>query len=134
MHDSLWKTCLSRLEHELSEQQLNTWIRPLQALEDSNRVRLLAPNRFVLDWVREHHLARIREIMDQVQGAGGLQLDLDIGSGSVNPAPAKSKSAKGAARGKTSKKVATIVAGNFTATAWSANTRSSPSSRENPIS
>ena len=32
MDDTLWKLCLARLEHELSEQQLNTWVRPLQAI------------------------------------------------------------------------------------------------------
>lgn len=108
MHDSLWKTCLSRLEHELSEQQLNTWIRPLQALEDSTQVRLLAPNRFVLDWVRDHHLARIREIMSQIDGAGDLQLVLDIGTGAASPSRSQAKAATSIKRQKDAPKRSSV--------------------------
>ncbi|TNF99679.1 MAG: chromosomal replication initiator protein DnaA, partial [Gammaproteobacteria bacterium] len=59
----MWGKCLSRLESELPEQQFNTWIRPLHAIEESNQIRLLAPNRFVLDWVKEHFLIRIQQIL-----------------------------------------------------------------------
>ena len=63
MSESLWKSCLRSLEREIPEQQLNTWIRPLQAEEDSECLRLYAPNRFVLDWVREHFADRIRDLL-----------------------------------------------------------------------
>ncbi|HET8700367.1 MAG TPA: chromosomal replication initiator protein DnaA [Nitrococcus sp.] len=86
MADSLWQGCLRRLEREVSDQQLNTWIRPLQAQENGNQLRLFAPNRFVLDWVREHFADRIQELL-----AGQCpdsdcppQLRLEIGT---NPAP-----------------------------------------------
>ena len=46
---ALWNKCLKLLEQELSDQQLNTWIRPLQVIEDADTLRLLAPNRVVLD-------------------------------------------------------------------------------------
>lgn len=59
---SLWQRCLAQLETELPEQQFNTWIRPLQAVEDGRVLRLLAPNRFVVDWVNEHVAARIAEL------------------------------------------------------------------------
>jgi chromosomal replication initiator protein len=48
------------LESELSEQQLNTWIRCLQPVEEGGMVKLLAPNRFVVDWVQAHCLEQIR--------------------------------------------------------------------------
>ncbi|MCG7934880.1 MAG: chromosomal replication initiator protein DnaA, partial [Candidatus Thiodiazotropha taylori] len=48
----LWHRCTEHLEQVLSPQQYNTWIRPLQIIEDDKLLRLLAPNRFVLDWVR----------------------------------------------------------------------------------
>src|SRR6185436_9269153 len=57
-----WASCLSRLEKELPAQQFNTWIRPLKLDADaapSGELRLLAPNRFVLQWVKERFLARI---------------------------------------------------------------------------
>ena len=57
---SLWNQCVRTLEADLSEQQFNTWIRPLQPVEDGTLVRLLAPNRFVVDWVKGHCLEKIR--------------------------------------------------------------------------
>ena len=57
-----WQKCLDRLEGELSAQQFNTWIRPLQVIEDEHTMRLLAPNRFVLDWVNNRFLERINKI------------------------------------------------------------------------
>ncbi|HEX6997015.1 MAG TPA: chromosomal replication initiator protein DnaA [Gammaproteobacteria bacterium] len=59
-YPSLWAQCARSLEARLSEQQFNTWIRPLQAVEDGERLRLLAPNRFVVDWVQTHCLDDIR--------------------------------------------------------------------------
>ena len=58
----LWSRCVRVLQAELPEQQFNTWIRPLQAMEEGTGLRLLAPNRFVVDWLKEHHLERIVEI------------------------------------------------------------------------
>jgi len=55
-----------RLEEELSSQQFNTWIRPLQVMEDSHQLRLLAPNRFVLDWVNTRLLERIESILQEI--------------------------------------------------------------------
>jgi chromosomal replication initiator protein len=76
----LWKTCLESLEQELSEQQLNTWIRPLQALEDDDELRLLAPNRFVLDWVKEHHLKHIQQALKRDHPERTILIQLEIGS------------------------------------------------------
>jgi hypothetical protein len=38
---TLWNHCLRRLEAELPEQQFNTWIRPLQAVEEREVLDLL---------------------------------------------------------------------------------------------
>src|SRR3989442_14215583 len=57
-----WASCLSRFEKELPAQQFNTWIRPLKLDAEaapSGELRLLAPNRFVLQWVKERFLPRI---------------------------------------------------------------------------
>ncbi|MGD8430529.1 MAG: chromosomal replication initiator protein DnaA [Ectothiorhodospiraceae bacterium] len=80
MPDSLWKSCLRRLEREIPDQQLNTWIRPLQAEEDDERLRLFAPNRFVLDWVREHFSERIQELLASQRPERPPQLHLEIGT------------------------------------------------------
>ncbi|MEK7734363.1 MAG: chromosomal replication initiator protein DnaA, partial [Pseudomonadota bacterium] len=73
-----WKICLGRLEEELPAQQFNTWIRPLQARPESGVLRLLAPNRFVVDWVRERYLTRMTELVDQ--HAPGMAVSLEVGT------------------------------------------------------
>lgn len=77
---SVWKTCLERLAGELPPDQFNTWIRPLHAVEDQNGLRLLAPNRFVLDWVSEKYLQRIDELLRSQEPNGNLALSLEVGS------------------------------------------------------
>jgi chromosomal replication initiator protein len=60
---TLWNHCIRELKAELPEQQFNTWIRPLQAIEGPDTLRLLAPNRFVVDWLNEHHIERILQLL-----------------------------------------------------------------------
>ena len=79
MTNILWKTCVSKLESELSEQQLNTWIRPLHAIEENGSLTLLAPNRFVLDWVHDNFLTRIDELVGASNDATRPVM-LEIGS------------------------------------------------------
>ena len=60
-----WPSCLTRFEKELPAQQFNTWIRPLkmdEQLAPSGELRLLAPNRFVLQWVKERFVPRIEAL------------------------------------------------------------------------
>lgn len=80
MQGSLWHRCLRQLEAELPEQQFNTWIRPLQAVEDGRVLRLLAPNRFVVDWVNENVAGRISELVDAVGTEPGPSIVLEVGS------------------------------------------------------
>ncbi|MEW6353451.1 MAG: chromosomal replication initiator protein DnaA [Pseudomonadota bacterium] len=76
----LWKRCLDRLEGELSSQQFNTWIRPLQVVEDDSSLRLLAPNRFVLDWVNEHFLKQIAELVSHLGNGHVPRIVLEVGA------------------------------------------------------
>jgi chromosomal replication initiator protein len=77
---SLWQKCLVRLESELPEQQFNTWIRPLHAIETPDSLRLLAPNQFVLDWVSKHHFETISRTLHDIDPDTDTQVLLDIGS------------------------------------------------------
>jgi chromosomal replication initiator protein len=82
-----WQRCLDRLASELSIQQFNTWIRPLQAIEDESSLRLLAPNRFVLDWVNTRFLERIHQIIADESGEiRSQQIRLEIGSSAAETA------------------------------------------------
>ncbi|MBE0434727.1 MAG: chromosomal replication initiator protein DnaA [Methylomicrobium sp.] len=83
---ALWNNCLAKLENEISSSEFSTWIRPLQAIETDGQLKLLAPNRFVLDWVKEHHFAKLEEAIQQFSN-GSLSLQLDIGSKKAIPAP-----------------------------------------------
>ncbi len=59
-----WESCLLRFEQELPAQQFNTWIKPLRLEgEDAPEegLRLLAPNSFILKWVRDRYLTRIED-------------------------------------------------------------------------
>jgi chromosomal replication initiator protein len=85
---SLWHRCLRQLETEVPEQQFNTWVRPLQAIEDGSTLRLLAPNRFVVDWVQQHLLGRLRELMVSHAAGEPPTVLLEIGSrAEVAPPP-----------------------------------------------
>ncbi|HET6726276.1 MAG TPA: chromosomal replication initiator protein DnaA, partial [Gammaproteobacteria bacterium] len=75
---------------ELSEQELNTWIRPLQARPEPGELQLLAPNRYVRDWVRDHFLQRIVELVRSLEPAGKWVVNLKVGD--TAPAAVESRS------------------------------------------
>jgi chromosomal replication initiator protein len=77
---SLWNHCLRRLEAELPEQHFNTWIRPLQAIEDIGQLRLLAPNRYVVDWVNQNCASRIGELVEELVPSPTPQVIVEIGT------------------------------------------------------
>ncbi len=64
-----WQKCIQALRGEISQGQFNTWIRPLRAeLEPSGKLLWVkAPNRFILDWVSSRFMARIRELMLEIE-------------------------------------------------------------------
>jgi chromosomal replication initiator protein len=76
---NLWDACLRRLEQEIPAQQFNTWIRPLapEAGDASDTLVLTAPNRFILELVRERFAARIERLAAETSGRPlGLRLVL----------------------------------------------------------
>lgn len=72
---------MDHLEHELTEQELNTWIRPLHAQEDAHTLRLLAPNRFVMDWVKDRFLPRISNLARELAEDRERRVLLEVGTG-----------------------------------------------------
>src|ERR1700687_1354905 len=59
---AFWQSCLESFQRELTQQQFNTWIRPLRLELAGEGWRLIAPNRFVLQWVKERFAGRIEEL------------------------------------------------------------------------
>ena len=81
--NKLWQQCSARLEAELSEQEINTWIRPLQAVNGERELLLLVPNRFVLDWVKENYINRIRALVSELTGDPGYGVNIAIGAETI---------------------------------------------------
>ena len=63
--EEFWQSCLSQLEQELPPQQVNAWIRPLIPVgydAAAGSLRMTAPNRFKLDWVKRNFSTRLEEL------------------------------------------------------------------------
>jgi len=80
----IWQHCLGHLQAELPAQQFNTWIKPLQidSLSADQTVRLIAPNRFVKDWVVDKFLDRINELASE---AGHESSPVEVGVNAITP-------------------------------------------------
>ena len=89
MSVDVWQKCLGFLQEEYPAQQFNTWLRPLQAESADNSLVLLAPNRFVVDWVKKHFLERIVELVSQLSAESIKLVSIEIGTKAVEPAPVK---------------------------------------------
>ncbi|MGE4356232.1 chromosomal replication initiator protein DnaA [Halothiobacillus sp.] len=77
----LWQQCIDRLSQDLPVQQINMWIRPLQAeLKTENHLILWAPNRFVMDMVAQQYKSKILEQAQILLERPDLQLGLQVGS------------------------------------------------------
>jgi len=81
----LWEKCLSHLEGELSAQQLNTWLRPLQAIESIDSLRLLAPNPYVQAWVQEQLETKITQLVGALSHGKISSIIVEVGSNQIAP-------------------------------------------------
>jgi chromosomal replication initiator protein len=138
---SIWQQCISSLEAEISEQQLNTWILPLQAEQELGVLKLLAPNRFVMDWVRKHFLSRINELVSSLDDSKSISVNLSIGSQTrpINPTKSEDNNKAVKKRSKSSfsdsQRFTNFVEGksNQLARAASIQISSTPGSDYNPL-
>lgn len=81
--DQFWPLCLARLEAELSSQQFNTWIKPLAAEATEEGIALLAPNRFIMQFIKDRFLGRIEEIAVELMGE--VPVELRLGAPAARP-------------------------------------------------
>jgi len=81
--EKTWLRCVEFLQDELPAQQFNTWIRPLAASGEDGQLRLLAPNRFIRDWVSDKFLSRIQELALEFSPGRSIEVLLDVGTGPV---------------------------------------------------
>ncbi|MDF7670484.1 chromosomal replication initiator protein DnaA [Orbaceae bacterium ESL0721] len=77
---SIWQRCLTQLQEELPATEFNLWIRPLQAEIIDNQLYIYAPNRFVLDWVKNKYLSNISQLLNTFCNNDAPKLYLEVGS------------------------------------------------------
>jgi len=83
---AFWQSCLDVFRAELTPQQFNTWIRPLAVARDDAGYRVLAPNRFVLQWVKERFAPRIEQLAEAAEGHA-IAISLGVAAPSAEPPP-----------------------------------------------
>ena len=59
----LWNKCSERLENTLSQEDFNTWIRPLKANIDKDTIEIVAPNDFILEYIEKNYSQEIKKIL-----------------------------------------------------------------------
>ncbi len=84
MTSPLWSKALQNLESELNDQQFHTWIRPLQAVEEDNTIRLLAPSSFILDWVEKKLVDKIQQAVREAAPLNTPEIKFEIGDYAMN--------------------------------------------------
>src|SRR5512145_3401499 len=85
--DAFWTLCLQHFEHSLPQQQFRTWIQPLRPRRNGQMLILEAPNRFVLQWVKDRFLPVIEQLARDHQDGSGIHLELAQRSGAGREAP-----------------------------------------------
>ena len=80
MSVSVWQRCLDRLQTNLTPQEFNTWVRPLQAVEKSGTLYLFTPNSFVRDWVDEHLFDQISGLLTRFEGHNCSVVVVEVGT------------------------------------------------------
>ncbi len=83
-NQSIWEQCIAVLQSELSQQEFDTWIRPLHAIEQDHNVVLLAPNHFVQDWIKGQLMERIQMIARNLELEKNARFSVEIGSKDSN--------------------------------------------------
>ncbi len=80
MMGNVWRSCLQKLQSELSATEFNTWIKPLQVKETDSEMALYAPNPFFVDWIRQQYLDRINEFLEQRDNDSQKHISLHVGN------------------------------------------------------
>lgn len=92
---SIWQNCLSRLETELTAQQYNTWIKPLQLVGTTDDGVVYAPNKYILDTVERQFLVRIKAVLlESGMQTVALKIGSQRGENRSEPRPSVAKTAR----------------------------------------
>ena len=78
--ETIWQSCLKSIQSEIPSQQFNTWLRPLQSEESNEQLILFAPNIFVMDWVKDKYLPKLRDIAQMYARNTDYAVEIKVGS------------------------------------------------------
>ena len=78
--ETIWQACLKSIQGEIPSQQFNTWLRPLQSEESNDQLILFAPNIFVMDWVKDKYLPKLRDIAQMYARNSDYEVEIKVGS------------------------------------------------------
>lgn len=84
LENAIWDHCLAGMKDKFSEQELVTWIHPLQPEINGNSLFLLAPNRFVVDWIKQNFLNDITKIVNEQNPTSPLSVIVKVGSKTIS--------------------------------------------------
>jgi chromosomal replication initiator protein len=73
----LWSRCLQNLEKDLSRQSFETWFKPTQAHVEDQTLKVLVPNEFFRDWIRDHYQMDIQRAMHEIH-AEQLEISFEV--------------------------------------------------------
>ena len=88
-----WNACLQAFERELTPQQFATWIAPLACADDGGRMKLVAPNRFILQWVKDRFGSRIAALAEASAGTP-VAVDFAVADAVAAPQAAATEAAQ----------------------------------------
>ncbi|MDH4227102.1 MAG: chromosomal replication initiator protein DnaA [Deltaproteobacteria bacterium] len=64
---NVWKSCLDGITGHISAQHFATWFKPIKFLgADDTTIELEVPNKFFLEWIKEHYLSLISDVIRKV--------------------------------------------------------------------
>ena len=67
--DLLWDKCLNIIKEKVSQQNFETWVRPIRiATQQDNLITLSVPNRFFKDWLEENYHTLIKDSLTFLAG------------------------------------------------------------------
>ncbi len=72
MQNKHWENCLSIIKSKINFQSYITWFKPIKAIQFKNKtLTLQVPNKFFYEWIEEHYLELLNEVIIKVLGNEG---------------------------------------------------------------
>ncbi len=88
-NEALWQDCLNIIQTRIKKESFYTWFRPTKGVPDQEKIlKVAVPNGFVAEWLEEHYLQLIKEVIKETFGSEleiNFSLFKDLGEGGMSP-------------------------------------------------